>query len=198
MTWVLGLTGGIASGKTTVANAFANLGITLVDTDLLAREVVAPTQPAWQAIAQHFGPQALQANQALDRAWLRQRVFANPSDRQFLEAQIHPRVRELSRQRLAAACGPYVILVSPLLFETGQHLECHRTLLVTLPLALQQQRLMARDGGSLEQAEHIMASQMPLAAKITLADDLFDNSLPLTCLSERVQSLHQDYCQRAL
>ena len=209
--WVLGLTGGIASGKSTVCLAFAQLGLSIVDTDLLAREVVQPGQPAWQGLVDHFGAEVLLADQQLNRPWLRQRIFDQPELRKLVEQQIHPRVRSLSWQRLADAQqqSPYAILVSPLLFESQEHRKCQRTLLITLQPAEQLRRLCQRDGCSPAEGQKIIDAQMPQADKIALADDILDNSqtndgqmgsaslAASDSLTARVQALHEQYLRLA-
>ena len=146
----IGLTGGIASGKSTVASLFAALGVPIVDTDLLAREVVAPGSPLLREIAEHFGVQLLQRRRQLNRHDLRERVFADLGERQWLEALLHPAIRELTDARCEAASGPYVIVAIPLLVETGGAARFDRVLVVDCDPELQLARLMARDGAPRE------------------------------------------------
>lgn len=197
MSWVLGLTGGIASGKTTITHAFRSLGMPCVDTDVLAREVVQPGLPAWQALVDRFGDAVLLPDQQLNRAWLRQQIFADPSLRAWVEQGIHPRVRELSWQRLAdyQRRAPYAVLISPLLFESQEYRKCQRTLLITLDPGEQLRRLCRRDGCSPEDGQTIIAAQMPQAEKIALADDLLDNTPNSATLTARIFALHQGYLE---
>ena len=143
--FVVGLTGGIGSGKTAVSDRFATRGITIVDADIAARVVVEPGQPALTSIAEHFGEDILTANGELDRAALRAKVFADPDERVWLEALLHPRISECIGEQLAAAKSAYAVLVSPLLFETNQIRFTNRVLVVDVPEELQLERTMARD-----------------------------------------------------
>ena len=147
------LTGGIASGKTTVADLFAALGVPLIDTDLIARHVVEPGQPALAEVVAAFGPGVLDADGRLDRRRMRERIFADPSARRHLEAILHPAIRDEMERQSRAAGGPYQVLVIPLLTEGGRHDHVDRVLLVDAPESLQLERLMARDRVSREQAE---------------------------------------------
>lgn len=197
MVWVLGLTGGIGSGKTAASDYFAQQGILVVDADIVAREVVKPGEPAWQAIRDHFGPAVLQEDGTLNRAWLRQKVFAEPEERIWLEHQTHPRIRERIIQQLATATSPYAILVSPLLFESGQAQLAHRTLLVDVAEDVQIERACQRDQNNTDQIKRIIAAQMPRAEKQHLADDIADNSDTLAHLHHQLSQLHQQYLQLA-
>ena len=191
--WVLGLTGGIGSGKSAASDYFAKLGIVVVDADIVAREVVEPGQPAWQAIREHFGPEVLQADGSLNRAWLRQKVFAEPAERQWLEQQTHPRIRDSIIRQLQQAQSPYAILSSPLLFESGQAQLTARTLLIDVPEEVQLQRASARDGNDTEQIRRIMAAQLSRQERRARADDLVDNSGSLEQLYAQLQGLHERY-----
>ena len=195
--WILGLTGGIGSGKSAASDYFAKLGIVVVDADIVAREVVQPGQPAWQAIREHFGPEVLQADGSLNRAWLRQKVFAEPAERQWLEQQTHPRIRASIIQQLQQAQSPYAILSSPLLFESGQAKLTARTLVIDVPEALQLQRASARDGNDAEQIRRIMAAQLSRAERCKQADDIVDNSGTLEQLYAQLQGLHERYLDYA-
>ena len=191
--WILGLTGGIGSGKTAASDYFAKLGIVVVDADIVARDVVEPGQPAWQAIREHFGPEVLQADGSLNRAWLRQKVFAEPAERQWLEQQTHPRIRDSIIRQLQQAQSPYAILSSPLLFESGQAQLTDRSLLIDVPEEVQLQRASARDGNDAEQIRRIMAAQLSRQERRARADDLVDNSGSLEQLYAQLQELHEGY-----
>jgi len=197
MTWVLGLTGGIGSGKTAASDYLAGKGIRVVDADVVAREVVQPGEPAWQALREHFGDQVLCADQTLNRAWLREKVFAEPDERRWLESQTHPRIRESIIRQLQAARSPYAVLVSPLLFESGQHRLTQRTLLIDVPSELQLSRACQRDQADEIQIRRIIAAQMPAAEKRRLADDIADNSHTLQHLYAQLDTLHDQYLQTA-
>ncbi len=191
--WILGLTGGIGSGKSAASDYFQRLGIVVVDADIVAREVVQPGQPAWNAIREHFGPDALQADGQLNRAWLRQIVFSDPQQRRWLEQQTHPRIRDSIIQQLQQAQSPYAILASPLLFESGQAQLTQRTLVIDVPEALQLQRASQRDGNDEEQIRRIMAAQINREERLARADDVVDNSGSLEQLYAQLQELHEVY-----
>ena len=192
---VIGLTGGIGSGKSTVARMFGALGVHWVDADDVARQVVEPGTQALRAIADHFGERILQGNGELDRAALRQKVFEDPEQRRWLEGLLHPIIRqELIRQLSPEDYNlPYVILVSPLLLETNQHELVERIVVVDVPEETQINRTMARDGNSREQVERILAAQMPRAARREKADAIINNAQPLERVEASVHALHQRF-----
>jgi len=194
------LTGGIASGKTTVANLFAAHGIPLVDSDLIAREVVEPGQPALAAVADAFGPDVLGPDGRLDRRRLRDIIFSDPTARARLEAILHPAIRaEMERQSAAAAeVGPYQVLVIPLLAEGGQRDRADRVLVVDVPEALQVERLMARYTVSREQAQASLQAQASRAARLEIADDVVANTGRIEDVREQVARLHERYVALAL
>lgn len=192
---IIGLTGGIGSGKSTVARAFGELGAGWVDADDIAREVVMPGEPALAAIAQRFGQQILDADGGLNRAALRQIVFSDPEQRRWLESETHPRIRERLQLRLKelALNSPYVLLVSPLLFESGQDALAQRTLVVDVPEELQLSRTLARDGVSEAQVRAILAAQLSRQERLSRAHDVIDNSGSLEQLQHQVVTLHRRY-----
>ncbi|MBZ0333186.1 dephospho-CoA kinase [Marinobacter sp. AL4B] len=192
---IVGLTGGIGSGKSTVVRLFGELGVHWVDADDVAREVVEPGMPALKTIAEHFGDEVLRADGALDRAWLRQRVFAEPEERAWLEALLHPIIRdELIRQLQPADYSlPYTLLVSPLLLETDQHELVNKTLVIDVPESVQLERTMARDSNSREQVERIMAAQMSRENRHAKADAIIDNNQPLIEVERQVAELHNQW-----
>lgn len=193
----VGLTGGIGSGKTAATEQFQQLGITVVDADVVAREVVVPGSPALAQIAEHFGTQILDASGTLDRAQLRQIIFSNPSEKFWLEALLHPLIRTEILHQLGRAQSPYAILVSPLLFETGQHQLVDRTLLIDAPESLQVARASARDNNSVQSIRNIMANQMPRVQKLAMADDVICNDRDLAALQANVVTQHQKYMELA-
>ncbi|NGO88071.1 MAG: dephospho-CoA kinase [Halomonas sp.] len=192
---IIGLTGGIGSGKSTVARAFGELEVGWVDADDIAREVVMPGEPALAAIAQRFGQQILDADGGLNRAALRQIVFSDPEQRRWLESETHPRIRERLQLRLKelALNSPYVLLVSPLLFESGQDALAQRTLVVDVPEELQLSRTLARDGVSEAQVRAILAAQLSRQERLGRAHDVIDNSGSLEHLQHQVVTLHRRY-----
>lgn len=197
MVFTVALTGGIASGKSTVARLFANLNVPVIDTDVLAREVVVPKSVGWARVRDHFGASVLAADGRLDRAALRQRIFSNPEDKQALEAILHPLIRDLVAKRSAQAPGPYQIIEIPLLVESKQRIPTSRVLVVDCAEATQIRRLLARDGSSAEQARQIIAQQATREARLALADDVIVNEAGLETLSARVLELHAQYLTMA-
>lgn len=192
---IVGLTGGIGSGKSTVVRLFGQFGVHWVDADDVAREVVEPGMPALAAIAEHFGDEVLQADGALDRAWLRQKVFAEPEERAWLEALLHPIIRdEIIRQLQPENYAlPYSLLVSPLLLETDQHELTDKTLVIDVPESVQLERTMARDDNTREQVERIMAAQMAREDRRVKADAIIDNNQPLVEVERQVAELHNQW-----
>ena len=191
--WILGLTGGIGSGKSAVAQHFIDLGIHLVDADHEARWVVEPGRRALAKIAERFGPQVLQADGSLDRTALRQLVFQDEAQRRWLEGLLHPLIFQEIAQYLARAESPYAILVSPLLVESGQHRITQRVLVVDAPEHLQLQRSMDRDNSSEEQIRAILKAQTSREERLRHAHDILTNDKDLTWLKGEVERLHQFY-----
>lgn len=195
--WVVGLTGGIGSGKSTVANLFADLGVPLVDTDLIAHQLTAPQGAAIPALITAFGDGIITADGALDRAAMRQLAFTDPGARQQLEAILHPLIRSVSQQQCQAAMdrgAPYVLLVVPLLVESGTYRErCRRVLVVDCPEPTQLARVMARNGLAAEQVQAILAAQATRAQRLAIADDVILNDGDPAALPAQVASLHHQY-----
>lgn len=191
--WILGLTGGIGSGKSAVAQHFIDLGIHLVDADHAARWVVEPGRPALTKIAERFGEHVLQADGSLDRAVLRQLVFQDEQQRRWLEGLLHPLIFQEINQALARAESPYAVLVSPLLVESGQHSMTQRVLVVDAPEHLQLQRSMARDNSPEEQIRAILKAQASREERLRHADDVLTNDRDLTWLKSEVERLHNFY-----
>lgn len=190
---LIGLTGGIGSGKSTVAELFAGLGAGVVDTDLLARELTQPGTPTLAQIAAQFGPEMLNADGSLDRGRLRNLVFADPVARARLEALLHPPIRDLMLERAARLRVPYVILVIPLLFETGQQGLVHRVLVVDCPEATQVERVRRRSGLSEPEIARILESQVPRAERLAGAHEVIDNQGEPEALLPQVEDLHRHY-----
>jgi dephospho-CoA kinase len=187
---VVGITGGIGSGKTAATDCFASLGITVVDADLAARIIVEPGRPALEAIAAHFGPGILLADGGLDRAALRRQVFADESQRHWLEQLTHPLIGEEILKQLNASGSAYTILSSPLLLETSQVELCDLTVVVDVPEEVQLQRTMNRDNNDEAQVRRIMAAQMSRQERLSRADHTIDNSGDLTHLETQIGQLH--------
>lgn len=192
---IVGLTGGIGSGKSTVAKAFMALGIKSIDADYASRAVVEPGMPALKAIEDHFGPDLILPEGTLNRAALRTIIFADEQQKSWLEALLHPLIRDwiLTQLQASLATCPYVILESPLLFETDQYQLVSTVLLVDVPEELQLERASARDGNTREQIQNIINAQMSRDDKRDKADIVFDNSLDEVSIAPRVAQLHQQF-----
>ncbi|MDX1500632.1 MAG: dephospho-CoA kinase [Woeseiaceae bacterium] len=189
----IGLTGGIASGKSTVADMFAALGVPVIDTDVIAREVVAPGEPALAEIRAEFGPGVFDVDGGLDRRALRGIVFAYPEKRRRLEAILHPRIRKVTLARAATAGGPYQLIVVPLLTSSSLRDEVDRVLVVDVEEDTQVARLLARDAESEAQARRILAAQASREERLAIADDVIDNNGSLEATEARVRELDAAY-----
>ena len=192
--FVVGLTGGIGSGKSSVANLFVERGVTLVDTDAIAHELTGPGGMALPQLRAEFGPDVVDARGALDRAAMRRRVFADPAARRRLEGILHPLIRQLSDERCRAATSPYVILAVPLLIESGSYRQrCRRILVVDCPADIQVARVMARNGMSADDVGAILAAQATRQERLAAADDVIVNDGELASLLPQVEALHAKY-----
>lgn len=194
MPFVVGLTGGIGSGKSAAARLFEQLGATVIDADAESRALTAAGGAAIEAIRAAFGERYITPAGALDRARMRGRVFEDPAARLQLEAILHPQIQAQCDRKVLGAAGPYVMLVIPLLIESGNaRVRVHRIAVVDCAEETQLQRVVARDGLSREAALKIVAAQAPRAARLKLADDIIDNDGPLEALAQRVATLHDAY-----
>ncbi|MDX9988367.1 dephospho-CoA kinase [Thiothrix unzii] len=192
----IGLTGGIGCGKSTAVKRFRDLGIPIVDADIVAREVVQAGQPALQAIAELFGDAALLADGSLNRAWLRQTVFNDTARLQQLEAILHPRIRETIVRDMTAAMAagsPYVVVDVPLLFEKHYDTLFDRVLVIDCLPAQQHERVSQRDGSTIELVESIMQRQIPRDERLFRADDIIENVGSLADFNNKVDTLHHKY-----
>jgi dephospho-CoA kinase len=202
MQFVVGLTGGIASGKSAAADMFVELGASLIDTDLLARTVVAPGSDTLKAIANYFGRDLIKADGTLDRRKLREIVFSDLTAKSALEKMTHPKIRALVRtqidERYAAIVPPaYVLVAIPLLAENGRYPFLNRVLVIDVPESLQRERLVLRDNIDQSLAKRMIATQSSRAARLAIADDVIVNDGSLEQLRQRVTALHLQYLQRA-
>ena len=198
MSFVVGLTGGIGSGKSAVGDLFAAQGIAVIDTDAIAHELTAPGGTAMPAIRAEFGDAVAAADGALDRAAMRAIVFADPSARKRLEGILHPMIRIESERRLAAAASPYVIYMVPLLVESGDyHKRVNRVAVVDCREETQIARVMQRNGLARPDIERILAAQASRAERLAAADDVIDNDGALAKLAPRIDQLHQSYLASA-
>ncbi len=193
----IGLTGGIASGKSTVAEMFRSLGAPIIDTDVIAREVVAPGRPALDDIRERFGSRVLTAEGELDRAAMRLLVFSDEHMRKKLEEIVHPRIRDETFRQASAAGGPYQILVVPLLAESPLRHFVDRVLVVDCDQNTQVERLLARDTDTREQAERILAAQARREDRLAIADDVIINEGALDTTRKQVARLHDIYVELA-
>ncbi|WP_430293293.1 dephospho-CoA kinase [Pseudomonas sp. B1-22] len=191
--WILGLTGGIGSGKSAAAEHFAAQGVHMVDADHAARWVVEPGRPALAKIVDRFGDAVLLPDGQLNRAALRERIFKSEEERRWLEQLLHPLIGEEIAANLARAESPYAILVSPLLVESGQHRMTQRVLVVDTPEHLQLERTMRRDKVSEEQVRAILKAQAVREDRLKYADDVLLNDGDLAHLHQQVERLHQFY-----
>lgn len=197
MTLVIGITGGIGSGKSAVTDRFEQHGITVVDADKAARVIVEPGRPALQSIAEHFGNTILLPDGTLDRAALRTKVFADDNERRWLEQLTHPLIGQEILDQLAAATSPYSILSSPLLLETSQKSLTDLVVVVDVPEDIQLSRTVARDDNDEAQVKRIMAAQMARSERLEKADIVIDNNRTLAELDEVVAELHGEFLARA-
>lgn len=190
---VVGLTGGVASGKSAACERFAALGVPIVDADRVARDVVQPGEPALDELVEAFGDTILTVEGTLDRGAMRARAFANDSDRQRLEAIIHPRVRERMQQQLAACTAAYVIMAVPLLIESNMIAMVDRVLVVDVPETVQERRLQQRDDATVEQARAMRQAQASRQRRLQQADDVIDNTGSIAALNAAVDRLDRTY-----
>jgi dephospho-CoA kinase len=193
----VGLTGGIASGKSTAARFFGALGVPILDSDQVARDVVEPGQPPLERLVERFGAKILTADGHLDRPALRDIVFSDPRARADLEALTHPAIGAAMEARSAAAGGPYQILVIPLLVEKNLAAHLDRVLVVDCDEELQMRRLRDRDGSTPEQVQAILRAQAPRAARLKAADDVIHNDTDMSAVRDQVAALHARYLELA-
>lgn len=193
----VGLTGGIASGKTTAARFFAALGVPILDSDQIARDVVEPGQPPLERLVERFGPTILTPDGHLDRPALRNIVFSDPKARADLEALTHPAIGAAMEAQSATAGGPYQVLVIPLLVEKNLKSHVDRVVVVDCDEALQLQRLQRRDGSTAQAARAILAAQASRAARLKAADDVIHNDAEVNAVRDQVSALHARYLELA-
>ncbi len=201
MSYVVGLTGGIGSGKTTVANLFAELGVPLIDADIVARQVVEKGTPLLSKIAEHFGDEILTSQGELDRAKLRQIIFHQEQEKIWLNNLLHPAIRQEMLRQIQACSAPYLLFVVPLLIENNLTEFCDRVIVIDVEPAIQLERATKRDQSKVETIKGIMASQVSRAERLRYADDVIENNLPLEqgleVIKTRVATLHQSYLDLA-
>ncbi len=191
--YIVGLTGGIGSGKSAVSKLFEELNITVVDADIVAREVVAVGTDTLNCISDYFGPDILSPDKSLNRAKLREIIFNDEAKKLWLNNLLHPKIRSEITNQLSNSHSAYTVLVAPLLFENGLQKFCDRTLLVDVPIEMQIERTISRDKVDVNQVKNIISAQMPREDKQKLADDIIDNSTSLENTKKQVLELHQQY-----
>ncbi len=190
---IIGLTGGVASGKSLASATFRELGVEVLDADQVSRQVVEPGEPALAEIAEAFGQDALLEDGTLNRAHMRRRVFSDPGARKTLEQITHPRIRAAIDQWLAQCSGPYAMIENAILIESCMYREVDRVLVVDVPEALQRERLKKRDGIEQSLIDQMLAAQMAREKRLEHADDIIDNSAGPDQLAARVRELHAEY-----
>ena len=195
--FIVAVTGGIGSGKSEVTQRFASLGVKVIDADVIARELVAPGQPALAEIQRRFGGAVIAEDGQLDRRKMRSEIFADPAKKQLLEALLHPLIASIMQQRASSAAGPYVVLAIPLLAESHRYDWVDRVVVVDAPETVQRERIMRRDALDGSQAEAVMQSQAKRAQRLAIADDVIENSGDLSLLDEAVKDLHAGYLEIA-
>lgn len=196
MRYTVALTGGIGSGKSTVADAFADLGITVIDADIIARQMVEPWQPALNAIAEHFGSELIAADGTLRRRALRERIFRIRKKKR-LNALLHPLIQQETQRQFQQATSPYVLWVVPLLVENRLYQKANRVLVVDVTPETQLIRTMQRDDVTREHVEHILAAQATREARLAVADDVIDNNGAPDAIASDVARLHASYLKLA-
>lgn len=197
MRYTVALTGGIGSGKSTVANAFADLGINVIDADIIARQVVEPGQPALNAIAEHFGSDVIAADGSLQRRVLRERIFAAPEEKSWLNGLLHPLIQQETQRQFQQTTSPYILWVVPLLVENALYKKADRVLVVDVTPEIQRLRTMQRDDVTREHVEQILAAQATREARLAVADDVIDNNGAPDAIASDVARLHARYLQLA-
>jgi len=197
MGYTVALTGGIGSGKSTVANAFADLGINVIDADIIARQVVEPGTPALQSIVSHFGDALRLHDGSLNRRQLRERIFANPAEKSWLNALLHPLIQQETQRQMQQATSPYVLWVVPLLVENQLWKKADRVLVVDVSEETQLQRTMQRDNVSEAHARQILAAQVTREQRLAVADDVIDNNGAPDAIALDVARLHDSYLKLA-
>lgn len=198
MAFTVALTGGIGSGKSTVADAFSRLGVTVIDADIIAREVVKPGSSALAAIARHFGSDFVMPDGTLNRRRLRERIFAHPEDKQWLNTRLHPLIALRTREKIHEATSDYVLWVVPLLVENRLYTQANRVLVVDVSPQTQIVRTVARDGVSRQQAQQILDAQASRAERLAVADDIINNDDTPAHIDADVRRLHKLYLTLAL
>jgi len=192
---IIGLTGGIGSGKSVASDKFASLGITVVDADVASRTVVEPGKPALQEIESHFGSEIITEDGQLDRAKLREIIASDAEERKWLESVLHPRIGEQIAKEISESTSPYTLFVAPLLLETNSQEMCARVVVVDVPNDVQVERTAKRDKVPTDQAEQMVSAQMEREKRLEKADDVLLNTGTIEELEKKIEQLHEKYLQ---
>ena len=192
---IIGLTGGIGSGKSVASDKFASLGITVVDADVASRTVVEPGKPALQEIESHFGSEIITEDGQLDRAKLREIIASDAEERKWLESVLHPRIGEQIAKEISESTSPYTLFVAPLLLETNSQEMCARVVVVDVPNDIQVERTAKRDKVPIDQVEQMVSAQMEREKRLEKADDVLLNTSTIEELEKKVEQLHEMYLQ---
>ena len=192
---IIGLTGGIGSGKSVASDKFASLGITVVDADEASRTVVEPGKPALKEIEDHFGTEVIEKNRTLNRAKLREIIASDVNERKWLESVLHPRIGEEIAKEISESKSPYTLFVAPLLLETNSQEMCARVVVVDVPKEVQVERTAQRDEVSTDQVEQMVSAQMERGKRLGKADDVLVNTGTIEELEKEVEELHKKYLQ---
>ena len=192
---IIGLTGGIGSGKSVASDKFASLGITVVDADVASRTVVEPGMPALKEIESHFGPEIITGDGQLDRTKLREIIASDAEERKWLESVLHPRIGEQIAKEISESTSPYTLFVAPLLLETNSQVMCARVVVVDVPKEVQVERTAERDEVSTDQVEQMVSAQMEREKRLGKADDVLVNTGTIEELEKKVEELHEKYLQ---
>jgi len=192
---IIGLTGGIGSGKSVASDKFASLGITVVDADVASRTVVEPGKPALQEIESHFGSEIITEDGQLDRAKLREIIASDAKERKWLESVLHPRIAEQVAKEISESTSPYTLFVAPLLLETNSQEMCARVVVVDVPNDVQVERTAKRDKVPIDQVEQMVSAQMEREKRLEKADDVLLNTGTIEELEKKVEQLHKKYLQ---
>ena len=192
---IIGLTGGIGSGKSAAANFFQNEGVTVIDADQLAREVIKPNSQGFQSVVDYFGSRIIGEDGSIDRAQLREEIFDDQDKKKVLESITHPLVKDLMSERIASSASPYLIIMVPLIFETNSMSAYNRILVIDCDVTLQMKRASLRDNNSSEQIQKILDSQCSRSERLSIANDVIPNNDSLENLKTRSLAMHKFYLE---
>ncbi|MDT9587499.1 MAG: dephospho-CoA kinase [Candidatus Arsenophonus melophagi] len=197
MSYIIALTGGIGSGKSTISNKFAALGVPIIDADVIARQIVMPNTDAFKMIKNHFCPTVFNSNGSLNRSQLRKKIFSDPIEKNWLNGLLHPLIHQETQRQLTLANSPYVIWVIPLLIENNLEYLANRVLIVDITMEEQIARIMRRDGISQQEAKNILSNQVSRRRRLQKTNDIINNHVNQLTLDQIIAKLHKKYLQLA-